>query len=112
MGRAWRGVATKVGQEAKRRQASTAFAALYDEQQPKNAERHGEYIKQGEDELIQREKSDQERVNDKTYVTCDQDCRDKPESTHESRDELTHNLAVTYPGRQGEVSTGSLEGSC
>lgn len=105
LGHAWRGVAAKVGQETKRRQASTAFAALYDEQQPERAEPHDEDSKQDKEGRPHRQEGENERIgNDSsTPVHDDQDRRDKPDNTDENRDESSQDSAVTCSGGREEV---------
>ena len=105
LGHAWRGVAAKVGQETKRRQASTAFAALYDERQPERAEPHDEDSKQDKEGRPHRQEGENERIgNDgSTPVHDDQDRRDKPDNTDENRDESSQDSAVTCSGGREEV---------
>eukprot|EP00752_Nemacystus_decipiens_P002249 g2131.t1 len=108
LGRAWRGVAAKAGQAAERRRASTAFAALYKEQQ--SEEINDDESKQDEEKSSRQEEGGRQPTDDgSTPLPGDQDRRDKPDTTHESRDELSHDLGVTYPGGSATEGGGVEE---
>eukprot|EP00903_Cladosiphon_okamuranus_P019584 g18012.t1 len=101
MGRAWRGIAAKIGQEARRRQASMAFDALREID-----ERHDEDKKNDTGEKIQGAWGCKGQNDDGSTRLQDQDSRNEPDNTVKIRDKSLHHSTVTNPEGEGKAPSG------
>lgn len=122
LGRAWLGIAAKIGHEAKRRQAAMAFDALYDKQQTEGEERqdeddnqsksrtggteqHKEHSKriQGAENKHDKAERTLRKEDDESKLRGEQGRQARPNNNDENRDELPHVSAVTNPEDRREV---------